>query len=49
VGAESLKKKLIRGALTFMLKTIDSAAVHAQRRSLYAIWTRDLADKPWIP
>lgn len=35
-------KRVARAALTFVLKTVVSEALHAQRRALYRIWTRDL-------
>lgn len=38
----------MRASLTFMLRAIDSASVHDQRRSLYRLWTRDLEPKPVI-
>jgi 3-hydroxyacyl-[acyl-carrier-protein] dehydratase len=35
-------KRVARAELTFVLKTVVSEALHAQRRALYRIWTRDL-------
>jgi len=31
-------ERIMRGRLTFMLKTIDSEKVHAQREYLYRLW-----------
>ena len=35
-------ERVARGRLTFMLKSVASERVHAQRRALYETWTRDL-------
>ena len=35
-------KRVARGRLTFVMKTIDSERVHEQRRYIYKLWTRDL-------
>lgn len=42
VGADIRTEKSMRGTLTFMLRDVDSPRVHEQRRSLYALWTREL-------
>ncbi|MEZ4370190.1 MAG: 3-hydroxyacyl-ACP dehydratase FabZ family protein [Polyangiaceae bacterium] len=42
VGADIAGEKSMRGSLTFMLREIPSERVHAQRRYLYELWTRDL-------
>lgn len=34
--------------LTFVLRLVPHPRIHAQRRRLYAIWTRDLPDAPVI-
>jgi len=49
VGADVRGERCMRGSLTFMLKAVESDALHAQRRSLYALWTRDLPNKVWFP
>lgn len=49
VGADVRGEKCMRGLLTFMLRHVESEAVHAQRRYLYALWTRELPSKPWLP
>jgi 3-hydroxyacyl-[acyl-carrier-protein] dehydratase len=49
VGADVRGERAMRGALTFMLKQIDSERVHAQRRYLYALWTRELDNPPVLP
>ncbi len=49
VGADVRGEKCMRGALTFMLKRVESEALHAQRRYLYALWTRELPEKVWTP
>jgi 3-hydroxyacyl-[acyl-carrier-protein] dehydratase len=36
-------KEAARGTLTFVLRPIDSARVHEQRRYVYRLWTRDFA------
>lgn len=41
-------RKIARGSLTFVLREVASERVHAQRRSLYAIWLRDLPDAPEV-
>jgi 3-hydroxyacyl-[acyl-carrier-protein] dehydratase len=33
-------KDVARGTLTFVLRSIDSARVHEQRRYVYGLWTR---------
>lgn len=35
-------KRVARGRLTFVMKTIDSERVHEQRRYIYKLWTRNL-------
>ena len=42
VGADIRGEKAMRGALTFMLREVDSARVHEQRSYLYKLWTREL-------
>ncbi|MBI5517867.1 MAG: beta-hydroxyacyl-ACP dehydratase [Deltaproteobacteria bacterium] len=42
VGTE----RAAQASLTFMLRAIDSEAVHAQRRALYQVWTRTLDPRP---
>jgi acyl dehydratase len=42
VGGE----KVAQAQLTFMLRVLDSEAVHAQRRALYQLWTRALDPRP---
>jgi len=34
-------KEAARGTLTFVLRRIESARVHEQRRHVYGLWTRD--------
>ncbi len=43
VGGE----RAARGTLTFVLRSIDSARVHEQRRDVYSLWTRDF-DPPLV-
>jgi hypothetical protein len=38
-----------RAELTFVLREVDSARVHEQRRDIYRVWTRDLTPQPVIP
>ena len=38
-----------RAELTFVLREVDSARVHEQRREIYRVWTRDLTPQPVIP
>ncbi len=35
-------QRAVKATLTFILKPVESARVHEQRKSLYALWTRDL-------
>lgn len=42
-------ERIARAQLTFMLKEIDSDKVHEQRRYLYRLWTKKLANPPRIP
>ena len=49
VAAHVDGKKIARAQLTFMLRAVDSDKVHAQRRSLYALWTKHLATPVWFP
>jgi 3-hydroxyacyl-[acyl-carrier-protein] dehydratase len=42
VGADIGGERAMRGALTFMLRHVDSPRVHEQRRYLYRLWTRGL-------
>ncbi|MBI3894035.1 MAG: hypothetical protein HY303_21155, partial [Candidatus Wallbacteria bacterium] len=48
VEAQCDGKRLMRGQLTFVMKTIASERVHEQRRYLYKLWTRDLENAPEI-
>lgn len=43
------EKRIARADLTFVLRAIDSEKVHEQRRYIYRLWTRDLANPPPIP
>jgi hypothetical protein len=36
------------GTLTFVMKEIDTEAIHRQRRACYRTWTRDLPLQPPI-
>ena len=36
------ERKICSAGLTFVMKEIDSERLHAQRRYLYQLWTRDL-------
>jgi 3-hydroxyacyl-[acyl-carrier-protein] dehydratase len=51
VDAEALVggQRIARAALTFMMKQIDSERVHEQRRYLYRLWTKGLAEPVRIP
>lgn len=49
VGADVRGEKVMRGALTFMLKAIESQRLAEQRRYLYELWTRGLPHKVWTP
>jgi 3-hydroxyacyl-[acyl-carrier-protein] dehydratase len=40
--------KVARARLTFMMKAIESDALHEQRRSLYRLWTQRLPSPPPI-
>ena len=42
VGADVRGERAMRGTLTFMLQTVTSERVQAQRRYLYQLWTREL-------
>jgi len=42
-------ERVARAELTFMLREVDSARVHEQRRQIYQVWTRDLNPRPLIP
>jgi 3-hydroxymyristoyl/3-hydroxydecanoyl-(acyl carrier protein) dehydratase len=42
-------QKVARAELTFVLKVVDSARVHEQRRQVYQIWTQELNPRPSIP
>lgn len=44
VGAEVVGKRIMRGKLTFLLKSVPHPAVHEQRRYLYRLWTRGIED-----
>jgi 3-hydroxyacyl-[acyl-carrier-protein] dehydratase len=47
VQAEIAGEPSMRAQLTFMLRGIDSDALHAERRALYRLWTRGL-DTPVV-
>jgi len=51
VDAEALVggQRIARAQLTFMMKAIDSERVHEQRRYLYRLWTKGLAEPVRIP
>lgn len=49
VEASIAGERIARAHLTFMLKAVDSARVHDQRRSLYRLWTKHLATPVRIP
>jgi 3-hydroxyacyl-[acyl-carrier-protein] dehydratase len=38
-----------RGTLTFVLRAIESARVHEQRRQVYALWTREFSPALVLP
>jgi 3-hydroxyacyl-[acyl-carrier-protein] dehydratase len=38
-----------RGSLTFVLRAVESARIHEQRRYVYALWTRDLSPPLVLP
>ena len=38
-----------RGTLTFVLRAIDSARIHDQRRYVYALWTKDFSPPLVLP
>lgn len=42
-------ERVARAELTFILREVDSERVHAQRREIYRVWTRDLKPQPQIP
>jgi 3-hydroxyacyl-[acyl-carrier-protein] dehydratase len=42
-------KVAARGTLTFVLRAIDSPRLHAQRRDVYALWTRDFSPPLVLP
>ena len=42
-------QRIARGQLTFMLKEIESDRLHEQRRYLYRLWTKGLANPVRIP
>lgn len=42
-------EKVAAMTLTFALRAVNVPRIDEQRRSLYAIWTRDLAPKPLLP
>jgi 3-hydroxyacyl-[acyl-carrier-protein] dehydratase len=41
-------RKVARARLTFVLKAVESEALHAQRRRLYRLWTERLPSPPPI-
>lgn len=49
VGARLGEARIARAQLTFMMKEIDSDRVHEQRRYLYRLWTKKLANPVRIP
>ncbi len=51
VEAEALVagQRIARAQLTFMLKVVDSDRVHEQRRYLYKLWTKGLAQEIRLP
>jgi 3-hydroxyacyl-[acyl-carrier-protein] dehydratase len=38
-----------RGSLTFVLRAVESARIHEQRRYVYALWTRDFSPPLVLP
>jgi 3-hydroxyacyl-[acyl-carrier-protein] dehydratase len=42
------ERRIARAGLTFVLREVESARVHEQRRYLYRLWTRDLKPPPAI-
>jgi len=42
-------KIVSRGTLTFVLKAIESARIHEQRRYVYRLWTRDFSPPLVLP
>ena len=42
-------QRTARADLTFSLRPVESERLNAQRRNLYALWTRDLPNPPAIP
>jgi 3-hydroxyacyl-[acyl-carrier-protein] dehydratase len=42
-------KDAARGTLTFVLRSIDSARVHEQRRYVYGLWTRGFSPPLVLP
>src|SRR3954462_116675 len=42
-------QRVARAELIFILRQVDSARVHEQRRRIYEVWTRDLNPPPSIP
>jgi 3-hydroxyacyl-[acyl-carrier-protein] dehydratase len=49
--AQVAGQRIARAQLTFMMKAIESERVHEQRRYLYKLWTKGLANAAelWIP
>ena len=43
------ERRIATARLTFVLKEIASERVHAQRRYIYELWTRDLSPRPELP
>lgn len=41
-------ERVARAELTFILREVDSERVHAQRRDIYRVWTKDLKPSPII-
>lgn len=42
-------RRIATARLTFVMKDIASERVHAQRRYVYELWTRDLDPRPELP
>jgi len=45
---EVLGEKIATAKITFVLREIESSAIHEQRRELYRLWTRHLSPVPEI-
>ena len=42
-------ERVARAELVFILREVDSERVHAQRREIYQLWTKQLNPRPIIP